>query len=823
MMCSSARPFGWLAVVLTAAACGQGSVRLGQDTDAVGVECPQLVVSTDTLDLQDAYFDLGNQASVEIDNRCAGTEPLVLSGVQVDGDASVFSVPEVDFEVEPGARLTLEFGFLPTAYGTFTSTVTYQTNDPANPTVSFTLTGRASPDQDGDGFEAIEVGGSDCDDADTGVYPGREERDDGVDQDCDGLVDEDFLRPGDVMLTEVFALPSASPRQRQWFEVRNASSRTINLVNWTLSSAELDLVIDQDAVVPPGGTAVLARSADPELVGLPRRPTAVLSGSDELMTLVGGWELTLAAGTNPVYVLEGDGFPRFQEGYSLQLDPTIDNAFESTRGDRWCQADVEMPTGELGTPFDENTWCPQIDHDGDGTPLSGDCDDADPDRSPDAREVLDGIDNDCDGKVDQLSVPGSETAEITGMPWDRWWSFGAGDFNDDGFDELVMVAANARRTYVVELDGVTGGNTFGSVTSQERTVFGADPIVSSVAPEGRDVDGDKVDDIVMGTGTFTTGPGATGLLVSTDGDLDSEIALTLNATRTLASSRSGVATLDTDGDGVYEVLVGLGAGSGGAGQSFLVDLDGVAGTVPFADVSEQTLRGADRTFDAYGVGVAAGDLDDDGYEDTIVREGGRFSSAGAEVFLMGGGASPGSSGVVDDVADTVLGGAGAINTTFPSRRPLLGDIDGDGTLDLAVPSSTSVHVWFDTSDLLTTRRGPDTEIVAVGAGILCAADMIDQDGDGEDGLVVSWTDAAWGGVNEVAFFSTETLASAGGALSPARDADGGVTSAAAADGLGCGLFASDTTGGPGEELFVVAPQRRVGSTFNATLWLFEAQ
>jgi hypothetical protein len=41
-------------------------------------------------------------------------------------------------------------------------------------------------DDDGDGFEA----GDDCNDANASVYPGAVELTDGVDNDCDGLVDE---------------------------------------------------------------------------------------------------------------------------------------------------------------------------------------------------------------------------------------------------------------------------------------------------------------------------------------------------------------------------------------------------------------------------------------------------------------------------------------------------------------------------------------------------------------------------------------------------------------------------------------------------------
>ena len=226
-------------------------------------------------------------------------------------------------------------------------------------------------DVDGDGFTSC---ATDCDDDDPAVHPAAVEVCDGVDQDCDGVVDEDTScsdddgdgsseEQGDCHDGDADIGPSSIEVENNGID-DDCDGRT--------DAEALDL--DHDGYAPEGGDCDDGDAAVHP--GAPEEDDGVDQDCDGLVD----------EGTDG-YDDDGDGVTE-DEGDCNDADPdTHPGALEVAD---WADQDCDGEVDE-GTIHD--------DADGDGyTPVGGDCDDGDPSASPVGEEVVgNGVDEDCDG------------------------------------------------------------------------------------------------------------------------------------------------------------------------------------------------------------------------------------------------------------------------------------------------------------------------------------------------------------------------------------------------------------------------------------------
>jgi fibronectin type 3 domain-containing protein len=299
-------------------------------------------------------------------------------------------------------------------------------------------------------------------------------------------------------------------------------------------------------------------------------------------------------------------------------------------------------------------------------------------------------------------------------------SVAIGDLNGDGYADLVVGAIDygtqAGRVYVFHsrgASGVTAGATPQEAAAEAESILTGEATENSFGNSVAtgDLNGDGYADLAVGAELYNTSTGrayvfhsrgASGVTANATpvgAAVEAESILTGEATEN--SFGTSVAIGDLNGDGYADLVVGARGFSTSTGRAYGFHSRGASGVtanatpVGAAAEAESILTG-EATSNDFGVSVAIGDVNGDGYADLVV---------GARTYSTNRGRaygfhSRGASGVTANAtpvgaaaeAESILDGEDA-DGNFGSSVAT-GDLNGDGYADLVVgafnfgPSST---------------------------------------------------------------------------------------------------------------------------------------
>ena len=572
-------------------------------------------------------------------------------------------------------------------------------------------------DHDGDGYDES----VDCDDADPGVNPGMIEMCDSRDNDCDGFVDDDDPDLADgyelYVDTDADGFGSSANTTRDCDGVDAGYVADRNDCDDTNASINPDAnevcdgidnncngIVDSDA--DPSETLTWFADADSDgfgdgasMIESCTQPTGHVADSTDCND------------ADPAVNPDAD---EYCDNVDNNCNGDVDEADAVDSTDWYLDADADA----YGDPSVVVTACNQPM----GYTVGGmDCDDTDPNINPDANEVCDSIDNDCDALVDDADP------NVDPLTYVDWFA----DNDGDGFGDVSIATAQCDAP-----SGFVANNT------------DCDDANASISPAEREVCGDEVDN--------NCDP--------TDDEDGSDWIL------------------DADGDGYGEAggtSVSDCADLSGSGYSLSADDcdDTDASTYPgadeYCDSIDNDCDGDIDEADALDAATWYRDYDEDGYGDTSVTEVGCSASSGyvadnTDCDDYESAANPGATEICDSIDNNCEGTVDG-SSEVVDGLDWFADTDGDGYGD----AYTSAYACDAPSGYISDSTDCDDTDLATYPGATEICDTLDNDCDGDvdEGLFyVSYADVDGDGFGD-ASSTLEDCVTPSGYVADATDCD----------------------------------------------------